>query len=60
MRITKAEFEALYGASMSDREKEEFMSTQVVIPCDCDYEGCKGWQVIDKNLYEFEIDNNLR
>lgn len=43
--MTAEEFERAY-AERSGRTVEELRRYRTVRPCDCDYEGCEGWQSI--------------
>lgn len=52
--ITAEEFERGY-AERSGRTIEELRKRRVVRPCDCDYEGCQGWQMVP-TIYADEFD----
>lgn len=46
--MTKENFIKLY-CEKSDITEEELLKTQVVLPCNCNDETCKGWAVVSNN-----------
>ena len=46
--ITKEEFIISY-CNNSKVDRKWLMERQKAIPCDCDYEECKWWQMINNN-----------
>ena len=47
-RITADEFEAQYAERSGLSIAELRASGRVVVPCDCDYEGCEGWRQMSR------------
>lgn len=47
-KLTKEEFEENYARD-SGITIEEYRETQVTLPCNCSYEGCKGWAAVSNN-----------
>lgn len=49
--ITQEEFE-MFCAHNMNMTLEEFRATYalVIVPCDCDYDGCQGWRVVAMNV----------
>ncbi len=37
--------------------KEALFKRMVILPCDCQYEQCKGWMAVPKNLVTFDLMN---
>lgn len=46
--MTKEDFIKLY-CEKSGITEEELLKTQVVLPCNCNDEICKGWAVVSNN-----------
>ena len=46
--MSKEEFIEYYCKN-SNITKEELLKTQVILPCSCNYENCKGWAVVSNN-----------
>ena len=56
-KITKEEFIRQY-TKRSKVTMEQLREWGLeVYPCDCDYSGCQGWQVVKTELYEFNTKN---
>lgn len=53
--MEKQDFIKLY-CEKSGITEEELQKTQVVLPCNCNHELCKGWAVISNN--ELSIKNH--
>lgn len=48
MRASKEQFEQDYCES-SNITKEEYDKYFVTLPCNCDFEGCKGWACVSNH-----------
>lgn len=56
--MTKESFIMIY-CEESGISKEELLKTQIVLPCNCDYKGCKGWVVISNDELSVKAYNGL-
>lgn len=53
--MTKEEFINHYveKSELTPEKKEEFLKTHFACPCEnCDYDGCSGWQMVNRELYK--------
>lgn len=39
--------------------KKQLLKTQVVLPCKCNIDICKGWAVVENNKIAIKIHNDL-
>jgi hypothetical protein len=64
VKFTKEEFEAYYAANMGMTVEQlrafnaEF--DRMIAPCACEYEECRGWQMISAALYAEEQQERAR
>lgn len=56
MELTKEEFIKAYCEG-SNITEEELLEGHVILPCSCDYEGCKGWAAVGNNPLSIEAHN---
>jgi|GEM_PF-6129137 len=54
-KITKEEFEQNYAKASHLTVERLTELGQVVMPCDCDYELCQGWQMVNKEFKKHGI-----
>ena len=50
--ITKEQFVKEYARG-SNMTLEQLKKIRIPIPCDCDYEECKGWQMVNPKDYSY-------
>lgn len=56
--MKKEEFIENY-CKKSNISKEEVLKTQVILPCNCNYEYCDGWAVVTNNKMSIKAHNDL-
>lgn len=57
--ITADEFESQYAARCGQSVEWLREHGRVVRPCDCDYEGCEGWQSVGQQIAD-DMDEDAR
>lgn len=46
--MTKEEFEGYWGSKSGHGPEYQKEMGLIAIPCDCDFEGCQGWQMVGR------------
>jgi hypothetical protein len=48
-RISARQFAVQYAVARG-RQLSELAEYRVIVPCDCDYEGCEGWGMVPRDV----------
>ena len=56
--MTKEDFIKLY-CEKSKIKTEDLLKTQVILPCNCNDDICKGWAVVNNNEISIQAHNDL-